>query len=60
LTYKFRLFPTKAQHRTLAAILTAQRHLYNGTLEHRIEAYRKVRRSISYFTQCKELTELRA
>jgi transposase len=42
LTYKYRLNPTKRQHRDLKAYLEQQRLLYNAALEERIEAYRKV------------------
>ena len=40
-SYRFRLLPTKAQHRALEQILESQRQLYNAALEERIGAYRK-------------------
>ncbi len=59
LTYRYRLLPTKQQHRALATILESQRQLYNAALEERIDAYRKAGVSRSYFDQTKALTELR-
>ena len=41
LTFRYRLLPTKPQHRALEAILESQRQLYNAGLEERIDAYRK-------------------
>jgi len=58
-TYKYRLLPNKRQHALLAAIRESQRHLYNGGLEHRIGAYRKGGKTITLYSQLKELTELR-
>jgi putative transposase len=40
LTYRYRLLPTKQQHRSLEAILESQRQLYNAAQEERIDAYR--------------------
>ena len=57
-SFKYRLRATKAQHQKLDAIRESQQQLYNGALEHRISAYRKGV-NISFFTQVKELTELR-
>ena len=59
LTFRYRLLPTKAQHRALEEILESQRQLYNAALEERIGAYRQVRKTISYIDQTKSLTELR-
>lgn len=56
---RYRLLPTKAQHRALDKILEWQRQLYNAALEERIGAYRKAGRCISSFDQCKSLTEWR-
>ena len=41
LTFRFRLLPSKSQHRVLEQILESQRQLYNAALEERIGAYRK-------------------
>src|SRR5688572_4488840 len=59
LTYRYRVLPTKRQHRVLERILEGQRQLYNAALEERIGAYRNrgVRRT--FFDQCYGLTEWR-
>src|SRR5476649_447122 len=59
LTYRYRLLPTKQQHRALEAILESQRQLYNAALEERIDAYRKAHVTRTYFDQSKALTEWR-
>src|SRR5258705_8163391 len=59
LTYRYRLLPTKRQHRALEEILESQRQLYNAALEERIGAYRSAGISRTYFDQCKALTEWR-
>ena len=58
-SYRFRLLPTKAQHRALEQILESQRQLYNAALEERIGAYRKAGVTLTYFDQAKGLTEWR-
>lgn len=57
--HKYRLSPTRAQHRALERILEDQRQLYNCALEHRIERYRKTGRTPSYIDQTGELTVCR-
>jgi putative transposase len=59
LTYRYRLLPSKAQHRALTAICEAQRLLYNAALEERIDCYRKTGKGITYADQSKSLTECR-
>lgn len=59
ITYRFRLLPTKRQHRALESILESQRELYNAALEERIGTYKKAGINRSYFDQCKALTEWR-
>jgi putative transposase len=59
LAFRYRLLPTKAQHRALEQILESQRELYNAALQERIGAYRNAGRTITYFDQSKSLTELR-
>ena len=55
LTYRYRLLPTKRQHRALESLLESQRELYNAALEERIGAFRQgVKRH--YFDQAKALT----
>jgi IS605 OrfB family transposase len=56
LTYRYRLLPSKRQHRALEAICESQRQLYNAALEERIDCYRKTGRSINYIDQYKSLT----
>ena len=58
-TFRYRVLPTKSQHRALEQILELQRQLYNAALEERIGAYRKAGKTITYPEQCKSLTELR-
>lgn len=59
LTYKYRLLPSKRQHKALSEICESQRLLYNAALEERIDCYRKTGKGRSYFDQCKALTECR-
>ena len=56
----YRLLPQKARNWWwLDATLEAQRQLYNAALEERIDCYRKTGRSLTFFDQCKALTECR-
>jgi putative transposase len=55
----YRLYPSNRQLVELANILRLHQQLYNAALEHRISAYKKKRKSIGFFDQCAELTELR-
>jgi putative transposase len=70
LTYKYRLLCTRAQHAALAAILEAQRQLYNAALAERIDSYQRslleVERglrakphTITYFDQTNSVTKCR-
>lgn len=59
LSFRYRLLPTKKQHRALESILEAQRLLYNAALEERIDAYRKRGISRTYIDQTKSLTQWR-
>lgn len=54
------MLPTKRQHLALETICEAQRQLYNAALQERIDCYRKTRKSISYFDQCKSITICRS
>jgi putative transposase len=58
-TYRYRLLPTRAQHKALAAVLEAQRVLYNAALEERILCHRATGKARTYFDQCKALVECR-
>lgn len=60
LSFKYRLLPTRAQHRALERILEDQRQLYNAALEERIDCYKKTGVSLSYLDQCRGLTDWRA
>ena len=56
----YRLLPQTADNwRWLERTLESQRLLYNAALEERIDCYRKTGRAITYFDQCKGLTECR-
>jgi transposase len=70
LSYRYRLLPTRAQHRALGEILEEQRRLYNDALAERIDAYRRsvleVERgrrakpqTITFFDQTNSLTTIR-
>ena len=58
-TFKYRLYPTKAQTEVLRGQLFEACRLYNAALQERIEAYRTHRKSISYYGQAAQLTEIR-
>jgi putative transposase len=60
LTYKFRLLPSKGQHRRLRAALDHTRDLYNAALAERIDCYRKTGQARTRYDQNHALTELRA
>ncbi len=49
-----------ANTETLVNVLWRCRVLYNAALEERIGAWRLCRKSLSFYDQCKELTEVRA
>lgn len=58
-TYRFRLMPRKAQHRSLVAALDHTRDLFNAALEERASYYRVTGKSMSYMSQTRSLTVLR-
>ena len=58
-TYKFRLYPTKAQTELLAKHFGCARFVYNYFLNQRIEQYRLTGKSDNYVAQAKALTELK-
>ena len=58
-TYKFRLYPTKAQTELLAKHFGCTRFVYNYFLNQRQEQYRLTGKSDNYFAQAKALTELK-
>jgi putative transposase len=57
--YKFRLYPTKQQEKTLFWTLTRCRELYNAALAERKEAYRMAGKSITYYEQKRDLPEIK-
>jgi len=59
-TYKYRLYPTKVQAQFLDSQLRAACELYNAALQERRDAWKIARKSIGYYAQCKQLTEIRA
>ena len=59
-TYRYRIYPTLRQELALEAQLRFACELYNAALEQRRDAWRRQRRSLSYVTQCRDLTDLRA
>ena len=58
-TYKFRLYPTKAQAELLAKHFGCARFVYNYFLNQRQEQYRLTGKSDNYYEQAKALTELK-
>jgi len=57
---KYRLFPTKHQAKLLQFQLDECRWLYNKLLEERRDSWEQKREGLSYFKQCKRITELKA
>lgn len=58
-TYKFRLYPTKAQTELLAKHFGCARFVYNYFLNQRKEQYKLTGKSDNYCAQAKALTELK-
>lgn len=59
-SYKFRIYPSKRQTKTLNDQLAICAELYNAALAERREAWRLERKSISRFDQIYQLPEIRA
>jgi putative transposase len=59
-TYRYLLEPTGRQRAALGNLLVTECELYNAALEERRGAWQWERRSITYFAQTAELTELRS
>lgn len=57
-TFKYRLYPTKAQEQTLDYWLYLCRKLYNAMLEQRIIAH-QMHKSVNYYSQKRELPNLK-
>jgi putative transposase len=60
LSYKFRVYPKRAQVDAFAAMLADYCTLYNAGLQQRIEAWRRQHKSVRYIDQANELKTLRA
>jgi putative transposase len=58
-TYRYRLYPTKAQARTLDFLLWQGRTLYNAALEQRITVYKETGKGVSYYQQWAHFRDLR-
>ena len=58
-TYRFRLYPNKAQAELLAKHFGCARFVYNYFLNERIEQYRLTGKSDNFYAQEKALTELK-
>src|ERR671932_1779898 len=60
LSYKYRLYPSRAQTAALEAMLGAFCDLFNAGLQQRIEAYRRQGKTLRYADQANELKAVRA
>jgi putative transposase len=56
-TFRYQLYPTKKQQRTLRRWLTLCCETYNGALQERRDAYRLAGISLGYAQQCAELPD---
>lgn len=59
-TYRYRLYPTRAQAEVFNCQLAEACRLYNAALQERRDAWRLRRISITLYDQCKQLKEIRA
>jgi putative transposase len=57
--YKFLLRPAGQQQSALVHMLDLHREVYNAALEERREAWRRVKASVTFYDQCRQLTEVR-
>ena len=58
-THQFRVKLSRDGHRRLDERLAAHARLYNAALQERRDAWRMARRSITFASQCRELTSVR-
>ena len=58
-TFKYRLYPTATQQELLRMQLSEACRLYNAALQERRDAYRTHGESLNYYTQAKQLKEIR-
>jgi putative transposase len=59
-TFRYRLYPARAQDGLLHAQVDEACRLYNGALQERRDAWKQARRSISYYEQANQLKAIRA
>lgn len=59
ITYKFRIYPNKAQKILLAKTFGCARFVYNYYLAIRIERYKETKKTLNYYACCKDLTNLK-
>jgi putative transposase len=59
-TYRYRLYPTRAQVETMTAHLAVCCELYNAALQERREAWRICRKSVQFVEQAAQLKFIRA
>ncbi len=59
-TYKYRIYPSRAQQRQLEQTLGVCCELYNAALQERREAYNVSKTSINYHTQAMQLPAIKA
>ena len=60
LSFKYRLYPNRAQGEALTGMLRAFCDLCNAGLQQRIEAYRRQGKALRYADQANELKAVRA
>ena len=58
-SYKFRLYPTKAQEQQMQRTFGCCRYVYNHYLAQRIDAYEQDGQTLNYYDCCKDLTQLK-
>src|SRR5258705_12015002 len=58
--FLYRLYPSKEQECLLSDSLETLRHLYNGALAERIDAYKHDNKSIGYVEQAHQLPHLKS
>ena len=56
----YRLYPSARQQAALSDTLRLHQKLYNAALEHRIGAYKSQKKSLGFYEQCAELTQVRS
>jgi len=57
--YRYRLYPTRAQHMAMLGTLWLLRELYNAALQHRRDTYRIKGETVSAYSQMREITGIR-